>query len=113
MACNRHIALLDVVLLHADDEAVNGGNVVNRVVVRGEFGLWGHDSRACREECCDECEGCPNDGIFHVLILLFDIVFLLHQSRVPKLLNCGLICDSMGVNLLLRKGFFGVFLRSV
>jgi len=47
VACNRHIALLDVVLLHADDEAVNGGNVVNRVTMVGEFGLWGYDSRAC------------------------------------------------------------------
>ena len=28
VACNRHIALFDVVLLHANDEAVNCGNVV-------------------------------------------------------------------------------------
>jgi hypothetical protein len=71
VASNRHIALLDVVLLHADDEAVNGGNIVYRVVVNGEFGFGGDNARATGDECyCDE-EGCPNDGMFHVLILLF------------------------------------------
>jgi len=29
VACNRHVALFDIVLLHADDEAVNGGNVMD------------------------------------------------------------------------------------
>ena len=76
VACNRHIALLDVVLLHANDEAVNGGNVVNRVTMVGEFGFGGNDARATGEECYSDDEGCPNDGMFHVLILLFDISFL-------------------------------------
>jgi hypothetical protein len=58
-------------LLHADDEAVNGGNIVYRVVVNGEFGFGGDNARATGDECyCDE-ERCPNDGMFHVLILLF------------------------------------------
>ena len=41
VACNRHIALLDVVLLHADDEAVNRRNVVDCVVVYCKFGFRG------------------------------------------------------------------------
>ena len=71
VACDRHIALLDVVLLHAYDEAVNGGNVVYRIVMISEFGFGGNNAGATGEKCYCDDEGCPNDGFFHVLILLF------------------------------------------
>ena len=71
VAGNRHIALFDVVLLHADDEAVNRRNVVDCVVMDCEFGFRGGDTGASSKERCNECDGCPNDGFFHVLILLF------------------------------------------
>ena len=71
VACDRHVALFNVVLLHADYEAVNRRNAMNRIIVYCEFSFWGDYTGASREEECCECDGCPNDVFFHVLILLF------------------------------------------
>ena len=49
--CDRHVAGLDVVLLHIDDHVIDCRDVMASVMI-GKICRWGFDSGAAGQHCC-------------------------------------------------------------